>query len=138
MGCNGCTIDNESDRPAMLSTHDWLKDLPDTTHLSNIVEVRFKGTHKEFFRNEEHLSLKVGDLVVVACTPGHDVGHVTLTGTLEKKHFDRKKKNTTGIPGTRFTGKQLMPTRKNGKKHANANMPSWCARARLQPNSDWK
>ena len=90
MGCNGCTMNIESDRPEMLSTHNWLKDLPDTSHLSDIVEVRFKGTRKEFFRNEDQLSLRIGDLVVVACSPGHDVGHVSLTGTLAKKQFERK------------------------------------------------
>ncbi|WP_372775583.1 stage 0 sporulation family protein [Mangrovibacterium sp.] len=90
MGCTGCTMKMDSDRPQMLTTHDWLKDLPDTSHLSKIVEVRFKATHKDFFRNEDMLSLKVGDLVVVACNPGHDVGVVTLTGTLAKKQFERK------------------------------------------------
>jgi cell fate regulator YaaT (PSP1 superfamily) len=82
----------DSNRPEMLTTHDWLKDLPDTSHLTKIVEVRFKGTHKEFFKNEDQLSIKVGDLVVVACSPGHDVGVVTLTGTLAKKQFERKVK----------------------------------------------
>lgn len=90
MGCNGCAMKMDSNRPEMLTTHDWLKDLPDTSHLTKIVEVRFKGTHKEFFKNEDLLSIKVGDLVVVACNPGHDVGVVTLTGTLAKKQFERK------------------------------------------------
>jgi len=90
MGCNGCAMKTSSDRPQMLTTHDWLKDLPDTSHLSKIVEVRFKGTHKDFYKNEDMLSLKVGDLVVVASNPGHDVGTVTLTGTLAKKQFERK------------------------------------------------
>jgi cell fate regulator YaaT (PSP1 superfamily) len=79
-----------SDRPEMLSTYNWLKDLPDTSHISNIVEVRFKGTRKEFFKNEDHLPIKIGDLVVVACSPGHDLGYVSLTGTLAKKQFERK------------------------------------------------
>ncbi|MEL7587802.1 MAG: regulatory iron-sulfur-containing complex subunit RicT [Prolixibacteraceae bacterium] len=90
MGCSGCTTNIVSDRPEMLSTYNWLKDLPDTSHLSNIVEVRFKGTRKEFFKNEELLPLKIGDLVVVACSPGHDLGYVSLTGTLAKKQFERK------------------------------------------------
>lgn len=90
MGCNGCTINTDTANDGMLATYDWLKDLPDTSHLSNLIEVRFKGTRKEFFRNEDKLSLKVGDLVVVACSPGHDVGQVTLTGTLAKKQFERK------------------------------------------------
>jgi len=94
MACNGCAVKKDPNRPEMLSTYDWLKDLPDTSHLTKIVEVRFKGTHKEFFKNEDMLSLKVGDLVVVACNPGHDVGYVTLTGTLAKKQFERKVKRT--------------------------------------------
>lgn len=79
-----------SDRPEMLSTYNWLKDLPDTSHISNIVEVRFKGTRKEFFRNDDHVPVRIGDLVVVACSPGHDLGYVSLTGTLAKKQFERK------------------------------------------------
>ena len=61
------------DRPEMLSTYNWLKDLPDTSHVSNIVEIRFKGTRKEFYKNEDMLPLRIGDLVVVACSPGHDL-----------------------------------------------------------------
>ncbi len=90
MGCNGCTMNMVSDRPEMLSTYNWLKDLPDTSHISNIVEVRFKGTRKEFFRNDDHVPVRIGDLVVVACSPGHDLGYVSLTGTLAKKQFERK------------------------------------------------
>lgn len=90
MGCSGCSMKTDGDRPEMLGTYDWLNDLPDTTHLSNIVEVRFKGTRKEFFRNEDGIPLKIGDLVVVATSPGHDVGNVSLTGTLAEKQFARK------------------------------------------------
>jgi cell fate regulator YaaT (PSP1 superfamily) len=90
MGCSGCTMNHVSDRPEMLSTYNWLNDLPDTSYMSNIVEVRFKGTRKEFFKNEDLLPLKIGDIVVVACSPGHDLGYVSLTGTLAKKQFERK------------------------------------------------
>ncbi|MGQ8337536.1 PSP1 domain-containing protein [Sunxiuqinia sp. A32] len=90
MGCNGCSANLEEDRTQMLGTHDWLKDIPDTSHLSNIVEVRFKGTRKEFFKNKDGLPIKIGDQVVVACSPGHDVGVVSLTGKLAEKQFERK------------------------------------------------
>ncbi len=90
MGCNGCSTNLNDDRPVMLDTYDWLKDLPDTSHLSDIVEIRFKGTHKEFFKNEDDVPLKIGDLVVVACSPGHDLGYVSLTGKLAEKQFERK------------------------------------------------
>jgi len=96
MGCNGCS--QNSDRPTMLGTYDWLKDIPDTSHLSNIVEVRFKGTRKEFYKNENKLSLKIGDQVVVACSPGHDVGMVSLTGKLAEKQFERKIRKPSRYP----------------------------------------
>lgn len=93
MGCDLCNTNKNPDRPVMLDTYDWLNDIPDTTHESNIVEIRFKGTRKEFFRNEEGLHLKRDELVVVACSPGHDVGAVSLTGRLAELQFKRKVKN---------------------------------------------
>ncbi len=93
MGCASCSMSMEGNRPATLTTHDWLKELPDTSHISKIVEIRFKGNHKDFFVNEDDVPIKIGDTVVVATTPGHDVGVVSLTGTLAKKQFDRKVKS---------------------------------------------
>ncbi len=93
MSCNGCTQYTDTDRPAVLSTHDWMSDLPDTSHLSNLVEVRFKSTRKEFFINEDGLPIKRDDLIVVASSPGHDVGYVSLTGRLAELQFKRKVKN---------------------------------------------
>lgn len=93
MSCNDCTSNINTSRPAMLDTYDWLNDLPDTTDVSDIVEVRFKSTRKEYFRNNSNLGLKRGDTIVVASLPGHDVGVVTLTGYLAEKQFGRKIKN---------------------------------------------
>jgi cell fate regulator YaaT (PSP1 superfamily) len=92
MGCSGCNTNTDLDRPAMLGTYDWLNDIPDTTNESNIVEIRFKGTRKEFYKNEDGLFLKRDELVVVACSPGHDVGAVSLTGKLAELQFKRKVK----------------------------------------------
>ena len=92
MACNGCNTNIDIERPAMLGTYDWMSDLPDTTHETDIVEIRFKGTRKEFFRNENSLQLKRDDLVVVSCNPGHDVGVVSLTGRLAELQFKRKVK----------------------------------------------
>ena len=92
MGCSGCNTNTDLDRPAMLGTYDWLNDIPDTTNESNIVEIRFKGTRKEFFRNEEGIQLKRDELVVVSCSPGHDIGAVSLTGKLAELQFKRKVK----------------------------------------------
>lgn len=93
MGCEGCSMSMEESRPATLTAHDWLKELPDTSHISKIVEIRFKGNHKDFFINEDDIPVKIGDPVVVATSPGHDVGYVSLTGTLAKKQFERKIKS---------------------------------------------
>jgi cell fate regulator YaaT (PSP1 superfamily) len=92
MGCSLCNTNIESDRPEMLGTYDWLNDIPDTSYESNIVEIRFKGTRKEFFRNDDGIHLKRDELVVVACSPGHDVGAVSLTGKLAELQFKRKVK----------------------------------------------
>lgn len=92
MGCSGCNTKQDLDRPAMLGVYDWLNDIPDTTNESNIVEIRFKGTRKEFFINEDGLQLRRDELVVVSCSPGHDVGAVSLTGKLAELQFKRKVK----------------------------------------------
>jgi len=77
----------------MLNTFDWLNDIPDTSHESNIVEIRFKATRKAFFRNENGMDLKRDELLVVSCSPGHDIGAVSLTGRLAELQFKRKVKN---------------------------------------------
>ncbi len=92
MGCSGCNTNTDLDRPAMLIAYDWLNDIPDTSNESDIVEIRFKGTRKEFFRNEDRIPVKRDELVVVSCSPGHDVGVVSLTGKLAELQFKRKVK----------------------------------------------
>ncbi len=91
MSCNGCSFNNSTSTIA--KGYDWLSDLPDTTDKSDIVEVKFKTTRKEYFKNTDKLPLKRGDVVVVGTTPGHDVGEVTLTGYLAEKQFKNKVKN---------------------------------------------
>jgi cell fate regulator YaaT (PSP1 superfamily) len=92
MSCNGCSFNN-STSDTLANSYDWLNDLPDTSDQSDIVEVKFKTTRKEYFRNIEKLPLKRGDKVVVATSPGHDVGEITLTGYLAEKQFKHRVKN---------------------------------------------
>lgn len=92
MSCNGCSFNNSTSTIA--KGYDWLSDLPDTTDKSDIVEVKFKTTRKEYFKNIDNLPVKRGDNVVVATSPGHDVGEVTLTGYLAEKQFKLRIKNT--------------------------------------------
>ena len=50
--------------------------------MSNLVEVQFKNTRKGYFLNDNQLDLVKGDIVAVEASPGHDIGTVTLTGSL--------------------------------------------------------
>jgi cell fate regulator YaaT (PSP1 superfamily) len=67
---------------AKLNTINWLKDIPRSPDTTDLVEVRFKNTRKEFFRNVNHLRIQEGDIVAVEASPGHDIGIVSLTGDL--------------------------------------------------------
>jgi cell fate regulator YaaT (PSP1 superfamily) len=57
------------------------------------VEVRFKNSRKEFFRNVNELSLNVGDIIAVESSPGHDMGTVSITGELVRKQMKKLKVN---------------------------------------------
>ncbi len=76
-----------------LTVFDWLSNmsLPNGEKPFDCVEVRFKNSRKEFFRNTENLSLSIGDIVGTQAQSGHDIGMVTLTGELVKVQMKRKK-----------------------------------------------
>lgn len=79
-----------------LNVFDWLADMmPPTGHkLFDCVEVRFKNSRKEFYRNVNNLSLKVGDVLAVEASPGHDMGIVSLAGELVRAQMKKKNVNT--------------------------------------------
>ena len=85
-GCSsGCT---------RLNVFDWLADVdvPDSFAGFDIVEIRFKGGRKEFFRNTDRLPLVTGDAVVVEATgSGWHLGHVSLKGELVRLQMRKKK-----------------------------------------------
>jgi len=95
MSCSGCS-NNSSVNNLMVDSYDWLNDLPDTADKSDIVEVKFKSTRREYYSNSENIAIKRGDKIVVSTSPGHDIGEVTLTGYLAEKQFLRKIKNPSG------------------------------------------
>ena len=64
--------------------------LPNGQKPFDCVEVRFKNSRKEFFRNTENLTLSIGDAVATEASPGHDVGIVTLVGELVKVQMKKK------------------------------------------------
>ena len=65
-----------------LNVCDYMADIPNNTEVTDIVEVQFKNTRKGYYHNSNELELKKGDIVAVEGNPGHDIGIVTLTGTL--------------------------------------------------------
>ncbi len=52
--------------------------------------MRFKNTRKEFFENSNKLRLTRGDIIAVEAMKGHDVGIVTLLGSMALLQFKRK------------------------------------------------
>jgi len=77
-----------------LDVYDWLSDMdmPSNYKPFQYVEIRFKGSRKDFYRNEENIYLEAGELVAVETTTGgYDIGHVTLTGELVRIQMKRKR-----------------------------------------------
>ena len=76
-----------------LSVFDWLQDLemPDGDKRFIGVEIQFKNSRKQFFKNADKLPLQVGDVVATEANPGHDIGVVTLTGELVRIQMQKKK-----------------------------------------------
>ena len=106
MGCKGCTV-GKNGAPAgcgskgncmtggcnRLNAYDWLSrlDISDPEAF-DIIEVSFKnGARKNFYKNHEYNPAITGDMVVVECSNGYDVGHVTLSGDLVRLQMKKKK-----------------------------------------------
>lgn len=106
MGCNSCSTGKDgqpkgcknngtcgTDGCNKLTVFDWLSNmsLPNGEKPFDMVEVRFKNSRKEFFRNSENISLSIGDIVATQAQSGHDIGMVTLTGELVRVQMKKKK-----------------------------------------------
>ncbi|WP_422082668.1 PSP1 domain-containing protein [Ulvibacterium sp.] len=115
MGCSSCSTAKDgqprgcknngtcgTDGCNKLTVFDWLSNmsLPNGAKPFDCVEVRFKNSRKEFFRNTENLTLSIGDVVATQAQSGHDVGMVTLTGELVKVQMKKKKEdhNSPDLP----------------------------------------
>ena len=77
--CGGCMKLNETD---------WLEGMPENVP-SDIFEVRFKNTRRSFYQNVNNLPLKVGDIVAVEASPGHDIGVISLAGDMAARQMRR-------------------------------------------------
>lgn len=76
-----------------LDTREWLAEIPTpSAHRKfEYVEVRFKNSHKSFFKFTDDIDLKTGDIVAVEASPGHDIGIVSLTGETARLQMKKKK-----------------------------------------------
>ena len=73
--------------------YDWLSGIvaPPDDKVFTIIEIKFKGSRKEFYLNHQNIDLKNGELVVVdGNKSGYDVGHVSLTGELVSLQLKKK------------------------------------------------
>jgi cell fate regulator YaaT (PSP1 superfamily) len=107
MGCASCSSGGGTPRGCKnngtcssggcnkLDVYDWLANiaLPAGQSIYDIVEVRFKNSRKNFYRNSEGYPLQIGDIVVVEMSPGYDVGVVSVVGELARIQVRKKAPN---------------------------------------------
>jgi len=91
-GCksNGACLTNGCSK---LDVYDWLSnmDMPSSYKPFQVVEVKFKGSRKDFYLNTDNHYLENGELVVTETTTGgFDVGHVSITGELVRMQLVKK------------------------------------------------
>lgn len=130
MACNSCSSGSNgqpkgcknngtcgTDGCNKLTVFDWLAnmELAEGEVPFDWVEIRFKNSRKEFFKNTESLPLKIGDVVASEAEFGHDIGTVTLTGQLVKVQMQRKKRRLMIKPRfKRYIELPLKKTLTNG------------------------
>lgn len=86
-GCSsgGCT---------KINSFDWLGNMSLPVSMRyDVVEVKFKGGQKEYFRNTKQLELYTGDFVVCEMDSGFHVGTISLQGELVRLQLIKKRIN---------------------------------------------
>ena len=74
-----------------MNSFDWLSDMDlPVSQRFDVVEVKFKGGRKEFYRNVHQLDLTTGDYVVVEMPTGFHLGSVSMQGELVRLQLKRK------------------------------------------------
>ena len=74
-----------------MNAYDWLSNMEvPMTMRYNMVEVKFKGGRKEYFRNTNGLELYTGDFVVCEMQTGFHIGSVSLQGELVRLQMIKK------------------------------------------------
>ncbi len=118
MGCATCANNKNGGTPAgcksngtcasggcdKLAVFDWLSnmELPSQVNPFEYIEVRFKNSRKDFYRNALKSSLNPGDAIVVEGSPGYDVGIVSASGEIARMQMQKKNalKNTRDLKKT--------------------------------------
>ncbi len=106
MGCSSCSTKTSDDKSTgcknngscgtggcnKLNIYNWLSnmELPSGQAPFNIIEVRFKGSRKEFFKFDSGMAFKADDMVAVEGSPGHDIGMVSIVGELVRLQLKKK------------------------------------------------
>ena len=121
-GCksNGSCLTNGCSK---LDVYDWLSnmDMPANYRPFSIIEVKFKGSRKDFYVNTDNIYLEAGELVVVETpTGGFDVGHVSVTGELVRMQMVKRHVNEADI------------TKKIYRKATPADVDKWKAAKELE------
>lgn len=121
-GCksNGACLTNGCSK---LDVYDWLSnmDMPANYRPFSIIEVKFKGSRKDFYVNNDNIYLEAGELVVVETpTGGFDVGHVSVTGELVRMQMVKHRVNEGDV------------TKKIYRKATPADVDKWKAAKELE------
>ncbi len=103
-GCNSCSTTTDGTGGCQnngtcgtsdcnkMNAFDWLSHMGiPTVDKFDIVEVKFKGGRKEYYRNVDHLALTTGDPVVLDVPNGHHIGWVSLQGELVRLQMQKRK-----------------------------------------------
>lgn len=121
-GCksNGACLTNGCSK---LDVYDWLSDMdmPSNYKPFSIIEVKFKGSRKDFFINTDNVYLESGELVAVeTATGGYDIGHVSVTGELVRMQMQKHRVKEADI------------TKKIYRKATTADVEKWKAAKELE------
>ena len=76
-----------------LPSYDWISKLDISLDYTEfpIAEVRFKNSHKDFYLLPQEGVFKVGDIVAVEASPGHDIGIISMLGLQVKRQLEHKR-----------------------------------------------
>ncbi len=74
-----------------MNSFDWLSDISQPgLNKYDVVEVKFKGGRKEYYRNVHQLDLTTGDYVVIDMQPGYHIGAVSMQGELVRLQVKKR------------------------------------------------